>query len=362
MVGAFPRKREVGFAGGQLTMANEMMESSIPQRFEIVTLDSTQRTVPAPSLPVRALIGLGRFLKFVWLVAHPRIGAVVVVTADAASLIEKTVMLRVARLFGCGTASWPVADLLPAARASKFWHWWTTRLGRWSDVIVCQGPSVAARFEEFFDAGPEQCAVVPNFVDTSFWSTGADGERRRDGVFAGWISREKGVVELVRAIGSSDRLRSSHFYLCGGGPAEAEVAQLIEELSLRDSVTMTGWVARDELRDLLQRSEVFVLPSYIEGFPMSVIEAMAAGAAVVTTPVGAVPDYLADGVNSILVEPRSAEQLKIGLERVFDDDSLRARLRAGGRSLVESTFSLETAAAELEAVLERTLSSGRRGR
>jgi glycosyltransferase involved in cell wall biosynthesis len=355
MVGAFPKGRAVSFHGGQLTMAREMMKSSLPERIDIVTLDSTQRAVPAPSLPIRMLHALWRLPRFLFLARKANIGGVVVVTADGPSLIEKTLMLGLARIMHKGTASWVVTDLRPRADASRLWLWWSRRLVIWSDVLICQGPSVGEVFQESFGASSTQCVVVPNFVDIDFWSSGSDDPRGSDAVFAGWISREKGVVELVRAVASSEQLKQHRFHLCGGGPLEDEVASLIETLSLQDSFVMNGWVAREELRDLLHQSAVFVLPSYIEGFPMSVIEAMAAGAAVVTTPVGAVPDYLIDGVNALFVTPRSEKELAHSLERVFGDEELRNNLQREGRKLAHGSFSIDQATAQLEAVFERIL-------
>jgi glycosyltransferase involved in cell wall biosynthesis len=74
-----------------------------------------------------------------------------------------------------------------------------------------------------------------------------------------------------------------------------------QELGLLDRVTFTGWLDAEQVDDLLESSDVLVLPSYAEGLPMSVIEAFAHGVAVIATPVGAIPEIVIDGESGLLV-------------------------------------------------------------
>jgi glycosyltransferase involved in cell wall biosynthesis len=151
-------------------------------------------------------------------------------------------------------------------------------------------------------------------------------------LYAGRIIREKGLfqtidaVHLLRERGYSPSLR-----IVGWEDPKEPIIQLLrehaEELGLSRAVEFPGYrPAGSALTSIYRDADVFLLPSYLEGFPHSIIEAMAAGLPVVTTRVGGIPDWLRDGEDAILVEPSSAISLADGIERVLCDRQLRSRL------------------------------------
>jgi glycosyltransferase involved in cell wall biosynthesis len=101
---------------------------------------------------------------------------------------------------------------------------------------------------------------------------------------------------------------------------------------LADRVSVPGWVGPEQVVELTSRADVLVLPSREENLPMSVIEGMAAGLAVVTTPVGAVPEIMTDGENGLLVPPGDPVRLASALERVIRDSDLRQRLGSAAKA------------------------------
>ncbi len=107
---------------------------------------------------------------------------------------------------------------------------------------------------------------------------------------------------------------------------------------------------RDEVFRLYHEADVFVLPTWREGFPNVVIEAMAAALPVVSTPVGAIPEAVEDGRSGLLVPVRDAAALEAALRRLIDDPAARLAMGARGRARVESTFSFEAVVARLAAI------------
>ncbi|MEM7504715.1 MAG: glycosyltransferase, partial [Pseudomonadota bacterium] len=97
----------------------------------------------------------------------------------------------------------------------------------------------------------------------------------------------------------------------------------------------------------LRRADIVVLPSYVEGMPNALIEAMAAAVAVVGTNVGAVADVIDDGVNGFIVEPRQVGELLTVLHRLVSDESMRNTMGAKGRLIAEQRFSTERAVRQL---------------
>ena len=124
--------------------------------------------------------------------------------------------------------------------------------------------------------------------------------------------------------------------------------QRASELGLADQVNLLGWVGPDDKPTYLARATVYALPSYAEGLPMSVLEAMAAGVPVVTTPVGGIPEAVTDGVEGFLVEPGDIETLRARLTQLLEDSELAVRMGEAGRRKVKSSFSSAVIMPKLE--------------
>ena len=118
------------------------------------------------------------------------------------------------------------------------------------------------------------------------------------------FQREKGAFETIEAV---DLLRFKFpeikLIMAGDGPERASLERLVKDRSLSKQVSFTGYVRDFEKMRVLKSAEIFVFPTYYgEGCPVSLIEAMAAGLAIITTSVGAIPDIINDGENGILLE------------------------------------------------------------
>ncbi len=137
--------------------------------------------------------------------------------------------------------------------------------------------------------------------------------------------------------------------IAGNGDADSFREQAAA-LGIADRVTFPGWVGPEEAQALLASAGVFVLPSYNEGLPVAVLEAMAAGVPVVTTRVGAIPDLGIDGEAGFIVEPGSIEDLTDRLAVLVNDPALRSLFGRNGRRRVESDFTIDSTARRLAAL------------
>jgi glycosyltransferase involved in cell wall biosynthesis len=151
----------------------------------------------------------------------------------------------------------------------------------------------------------------------------------------------KGQRELIDAIA---RLPSVRAVLVGadleqGGAYERALRHHAEELGVTDRVVFAGH--RDDAARIVAAADVFALPSWTEGLPLVVLEAMALGRPVVATTVGGTPELVADGETGLLVAPRDVEALTAALKRVLDDTELRRRLGEAGRRRVQERFSAD---------------------
>lgn len=160
-------------------------------------------------------------------------------------------------------------------------------------------------------------------------------------VFLGNLSERKGVSDLLRALNhpvlANRPLRVS---LAGGGNVE-KYAGLAHELGVADRVEFTGWADPSTVGRLLAQADVMVLPSYDEGLPLAILEALAHGVAVVCTPVGEIPNVLTDGDNACFVKPGDSAGIARALARVLGDPALRERLEGNGKALYRERFSVD---------------------
>jgi glycosyltransferase involved in cell wall biosynthesis len=145
----------------------------------------------------------------------------------------------------------------------------------------------------------------------------------------------------------ADRKLPVHFCAVGQGPLEAEVEALHRELDLGSVVTLTGY--RPDAVRLMAGCDIFVLGSKWEGLPVALMEASALGLPIVATRVGGIPDAFHDGVDAVLIDPGSPEQLADAIEDLVDRPELRTELGAAA-SARAGDFGVTRAVARLETI------------
>jgi glycosyltransferase involved in cell wall biosynthesis len=160
------------------------------------------------------------------------------------------------------------------------------------------------------------------------------------------LSPEKGQSVILEALRlARDRGYDLELELAGSGPRRDELATLARELGLGEHVHFLGSLSETEVARRLQEADAFVLSSFVEGIPVSAMEAMAAGVPVVCTNVAGTSELVEDGVTGLLVRPSSAQALADAILRLADDHALRVRLaeRAREKVLREFDVAIETA-------------------
>lgn len=151
-------------------------------------------------------------------------------------------------------------------------------------------------------------------------------------LFLGRLCREKGVGELLAVLPQiAARFPDVKLYL-GGIWTDRELAKKAAELG--DLVTYLGWIGEEEKQKYMAHCSIFVLPTYFEGQPVSLLEAMAAGMAVLTTAVGGIPQVIETGVQGLLINPRDEEALATGLTTLLADERVRRQYGEAARKKV----------------------------
>ncbi len=207
-----------------------------------------------------------------------------------------------------------------------------------ADVMLVLTPSWKEYFSNLTDSG--KIKVFPNCVavkrDISFAEGEDSGRDMNKLLFLGRICKDKGIDELLDAVTEIGRENKDVKLYIGGIYEEESYRKRIEG---NDLVKFLGWIAGEEKEKYLRECGIFVLPSYYEGFPVSVLEAMAGGCVVVASEVGGIPDVVTDGETGVLVPPKDPEMLKNAVLKVMNDKTLADKLRVSAFKKVEENYS-----------------------
>lgn len=350
-VGAFP-PLGTKIYGGMVTSCRALLKSSFASRVELDLVDSTQIAHPPPRLPTRLILASYRLLTFIVQLERKRPSAVILLIAAGASVAEKGVMAWYARMRRVPALMFPRGGpVIDACRASRFTRAWTRFAFRGGRVVLCQGPA----WREFaintlgFDA-PE-CPIVPNWTATDDLLAIGQTRTPRNGklalLFVGWLDKEKGVVELLDACKALAATHRFTLTLVGEGNRSEYARNFVAENGLSGLVSFRGWLDGPELVSAYAEADIFVLPSWSEGLPNAMIEAMAAGLPVVVSAVGNIPDAIADGTSGLLVPPRNGLLLRAAIQRLLESPRLRTHLSLNAHALARERFGVENAVDKL---------------
>ena len=173
-------------------------------------------------------------------------------------------------------------------------------------------------------------------------------------LYIGRLVPEKGQAVLLEAVAELARRGTDvEVALAGEGSLRVDLEAKAGRLGIADRVRFLGAVGQDELRRLYEGAAIFCLPSFAEGVPVVLMEAMAMGLPVVTTPIAGIPELIEDGRSGVLVAPGRPDRLADSLATLAGDGELRQRLGEAGREAVERGFDCETTAAQLRDVFAR---------
>lgn len=314
--------------GGMASVMRLLLDSPDP-RFAITVVC----TYVDAAAPIRLWAGIRGMLTATVLIVFGGADIVHVHLSHGGSVARKALPLMAARLRNTPTivhghsfdfAGW--LDPLPAPVRRL------VRMALRADHWLVLGRSLAEQYRHSLDLRSDQIQVLYNPVVLPA-AAGGHGPRSPLTVLSlGRLGHRKGTYDLVRAVEQlPEDIRSQlRVVLAGDGEVE-EVRTFVTARNLESVIDVVGWIDVPTRDRYLRVADIFVLPSYDEGLPMAMLEAMAHGIVPLTTPVGGIPEAVTDGVDGLLVPPGDAAALAAGLHRLVEDHDLRARLGAAAR-------------------------------
>ncbi len=296
--------------------AVENVYSTFYQPFNHVTTTVTNGQVKKLLVLCKAIL---QFLY--WMLFHPEIKIVHVQGSVGASFWRKAIFIYIAKFFHK-----KVVWHMHAGRFAVFYqqHRYAVRkVVNKSDVII----ALSEYWKEYFknEFPTKRVEIIKNVISAPRVHKQQTGYFTL--LFLGLLGKNKGIYDLLECIRDHKVEFQGKLKLYIGGNGEIEhVKQLIKEYDIADITIFEGWVSGDKKIELLNKSDAYILPSYKEGLPISILEAMSYGMPIISTPVGGIPEIVSNGENGYLVEPGNKEDIYKAIISLLNDSDLRNRM------------------------------------
>lgn len=198
------------------------------------------------------------------------------------------------------------------------------------DIVVVLSESWLTFFHEELKC--KDVRIIHNIIEEPVY-TDKESKNKNECVFLflGLICKNKGVYDLLQIIKNNEEVyRGKNKFIIGGNGETDDLLNFIKTNNLEDIVEYAGWVSGKKKADLFNLADVYILPSYFEGLPISILEAMSYHLPIISTNVGGIPEIVRNGINGFLINPGDIEALT---KSIFDmADNKENRIKMGEES------------------------------
>jgi glycosyltransferase involved in cell wall biosynthesis len=340
--------------GGITTLIAEILKSPLKDDFEFVYIESQAEDFGKFG---KLFLAFGAIFRFIWNCIWKRPALVYVHLGSNASLYRESVFIFLAKLFGKKTvAHFHAGDI-------DNYFPFQSRLGQkfiraalnLSDKLIAVSQESARQLRDL--TGSTNVSVIPNAIDTSIFRRDFSAENKRDDqairlLFVGAIGKLKGERDLIEALAIlRERKPEINIKVSFLGYGAENLKDFCNESGINEFVEHLGAVSMTERIGFYRKADVFVLPTYAEAMPMSVIEAMAAGLAIITTNVGGIPELIEDGADGILFSPGDVSGLAEKILFLLENENIRINIGRKAREKARAQMDFKAYAEKLRAHL-----------
>ena len=209
-----------------------------------------------------------------------------------------------------------------------------------ANKIASVSKKSAIEIEHYFGYNLNNIDIASNGVDSDFFTLNKEEKKEFNILYVGRLDYKKGLIDLVNA---GKKIISNYpntkFTLVGSGPLLNTLIDIVDRNNIRNSFFFPGHVDQKTLRNFYQESSIFILPSYYEGLPNVILEAMACGLPIISTKVGGIPDVLENEKNGLFIPTGDPEAIESAIIRLINDADTRKEMGVYSREMVEKHFS-----------------------
>lgn len=353
-VGSFIEKSKTGGVGGQMYACTSLINSDLSNKFNWIKIDSTAESNLHISIIQRSVNASIRILKLIFYLLFRKIDSVLIFSSNGFSFIEKGLMGIIASYFSnkkviFAPRSGRLLDELKGKRLR-----FAQILFKRSDHIICQGDSWKDYFNNnvLVDNGFKY-VVVKNWLNTELYHKSDRNKEEINLLFLAWIEKDKGIFDLIQALNNvvNSGIKNFRLNIAGKGKDEIEAKNIVNKLGLDNYIKFCGWVLGKDKIELLSNSDIFILPSYFEGSPNALLEAMASGNACIASNVGAIPDIIESGENGIISMKSDIFELSKNISFLINSKENRTQLSINALSYIRKDHDIKVAVKQFESIL-----------
>ncbi|MFC1848232.1 glycosyltransferase family 4 protein [Chloroflexota bacterium] len=218
------------------------------------------------------------------------------------------------------------------------------KISRNASIVIAVSRSCAIELQHVYGVCADKIVTIPNGVDTDFFVPveTLDIVRGPSILYSGRLDARKGVEDLVPCAAHICSQRPEvRFVIAGDGPLASKMKRMVSAANLDANFRFVGFLNHRHLLEHYQQASVFVLPSYYEGLPLSLLEAMSCGIPVVATDIDGNSEVIADGETGLLVPPGDPHRLAVAILKFLDDDGFRRQIGASARRHIAQNYDWE---------------------
>ena len=360
-IGSFKKTSKDGGVGGQMFACKTIIDSPISDSINWTLIDSTADSNILGSTYLRIKKALLRLLKFTYYIIFFKFDYVLIFVADGWSFWEKGFMSIIAKWFSkskvilAPRSGFIINDIYNTGKLSKFIKF----VFKKTDIIICQSNYWKEIFEKCINSkNNSKFIIIENMIDFDKYAKlsirNVKENEKVTILFMAWVTRNKGIFELINAIKmlKKDKLNFK-VIIAGKGDEYEKINDEIKLADLKEDVTLMGWVLGKSKLQLLAESDIFVLPTYFDGYPNSLLEAMASGKACVATRVGSIQDMISDMESGILIDKKNPNQLYESLKLLIHNPELRNKISLNARENIKNTNSISSGILKFENLFKK---------
>jgi len=324
--------------GGIVTLEKLLLEKAPPE----IQIQHIGTAVDGSSTRKALVFGMA-LCKFILYLLTTKVDLVHIHVAERGSAYRKSIVTLVAKLFQ--------KPVILHSNSPEFHQFYaglpsfvqTSLLWAFSqcDRFIAVSDSWRNFYVHTFGLKAEQVVVLANPIQLPERVPQRICSDKINIVYLGRIGQRKGAFDLIRAfdlLPVEDKARAN-LILAGDGEIE-KARHLVASLNLNNRVTIYNWLNSEQRDALLAKADVFALPTYNEGLPLALLEAMGWGLPVITTPVGGIPDIITSNSNGLSIDPGNLQQLCTAMQSLIRDEKLRLSLGSNARASV-ATFDIK---------------------
>lgn len=344
--------------GGIATYVDDLLKSNLNKEYTILHLNTTRSLIIKKSLIKNFTLFYINSIKLVYLLLLYKPKIVHIHTSSYLAFWEKSFFLIISKLFAKKT--------ILHIHGGGFKDFYQTRgvnvralirfLLNLSDIVIV----LSNTWKEFFVqiVEPDKVNVIYNAVNSNFYNINKTTNQLNSSsvqiLFAGYLSKDKGIYDILDSVPLLIKKHKNVKFVFAGAedtPGELEIIKKrIIKNNIGNYVSFLGVLPKRGLISLYENSDIFILPSYIEGMPMTILEAMASGLPVISTPVGGISEVIIDGINGFLITPGDYVDLANKITMLVENNELCKTMSVNNRKKIKKDYSWDITSMKISSI------------